>query len=161
MFFENSIARARSAEKWIRSLGLAQHLPDMRITAPRLDSLPPTLRHLLSRPSSDGIRTTATVTTVQGWIKSIRAHKNVAFIEVSDGTTSETLQAVLKGKGKSSGDLGLASSVEGILSHRLTIGASVKIHGRLQKSKGKGQACELLVDDLAVLGSCDSRALDL
>ncbi|KAJ9107327.1 hypothetical protein QFC21_000777 [Naganishia friedmannii] len=123
----------------------------MRVTLPRSANLPPTLRQLLSNPPTDASHTTASSTTVQGWIKSIRAHKNVAFIEVSDGTTSDTLQAVLKGKGKDSGSPSAAISVEG-----LSVGTSIKINGRIQKSRGAGQACELLVDDLAVLGACDS-----
>ncbi|KAJ9123706.1 hypothetical protein QFC24_003480 [Naganishia onofrii] len=121
----------------------------MRVSVPRSANLPPTLRQLLSNPPTT--QPAATSTTVQGWIKSIRAHKNVAFIEVSDGTTSDTLQAVLKGKGKDSGSPSLASSVEG-----LNVGTSIKINGRLQTSRGAGQACELLVDDLTVLGACDS-----
>lgn len=35
----------------------------------------------------------------------------------------------------------------------------MKLEGQLQKSKGAGQAYELLVDQLAVLGSCDSVSI--
>jgi hypothetical protein len=39
---------------------------------------------------------------------------------------------------------------------RLSTGTSVKLEGQLQKSRGSGQAYELLVDQLAVLGACSS-----
>lgn len=40
--------------------------------------------------------------TVHGWVRSVRAHKNVAFAEVGDGS-GEEIQAVLKGKGRAEG----------------------------------------------------------
>jgi asparaginyl-tRNA synthetase len=33
---------------------------------------------------------------VHGWVKTIRHHKNVSFVEISDGTSAESLQAVIK-----------------------------------------------------------------
>lgn len=38
----------------------------------------------------------------------------------------------------------------------LSTGTSVKLQGQFQKSKGSGQAYELVVDQLEVLGSCGS-----
>lgn len=35
---------------------------------------------------------------IQGWVKSVRGHKNVSFAAISDGSTSEVLQAVFKGQ---------------------------------------------------------------
>jgi asparaginyl-tRNA synthetase len=64
----------------------------MRSTAFRAAGagLPPTTRAILaSAPKGN--------TTVHGWLKSIRVHKNVSFLEISDGTTSESVQAVVKG----------------------------------------------------------------
>jgi hypothetical protein len=62
----------------------------------RLSALPPTLRALLADPPL------STSLTVNGWLKSVRAHKNVAFGEVSDGSGGG-LQAVWKGKGRADG----------------------------------------------------------
>lgn len=62
----------------------------------RLSALPPTLRALLADPPL------STSLTVNGWLKSVRAHKNVAFAEVSDGSGGG-LQAVWKGKGRADG----------------------------------------------------------
>lgn len=86
----------------------------MRSTQRRLSSLPPTIRSLLSsrRSTLPSISSTIHLETascvnepveVNGWIKSVRAHKNVAFLEVSDGSTGENVQAVLKGKNRAEG----------------------------------------------------------
>lgn len=86
----------------------------MRSTQRRLSSLPPTIRSLLSsrRSTLPSISSTVHLETascanepveINGWIKSVRAHKNVAFVEMSDGSTGENIQAVLKGKSKAEG----------------------------------------------------------
>ncbi|WWC88620.1 asparagine-tRNA ligase [Kwoniella dendrophila CBS 6074] len=136
----------------------------MRRSAIRLSVLPPTLRTILSTTtpaqinavSSSSSSSTSTSTdsnhtagngnqeiTVNGWIKSIRTHKNVSFVEVNDGSSGRSLQAVLKGKGKADG---------------LTNGTSVKLIGELKKSRGQGQDVELSVRDIEVLGECDAEA---
>lgn len=83
----------------------------MRSSLPRLKELAPSLRQIFHQATTNGPSETSTI--IQGWIKSIRAHKRVAFIEITDGTTSETLQAVIKNKGKSVGDSDLSGTVEG------------------------------------------------
>jgi asparaginyl-tRNA synthetase len=40
---------------------------------------------------------------IDGWLKSVRGHKNVVFAEVNDGSSSEGLQAVFKGQARVSG----------------------------------------------------------
>ncbi|KAL7420802.1 hypothetical protein Q5752_004755 [Cryptotrichosporon argae] len=101
--------------------------------ARRLSTLPPTLRDLLRQPHGQ--------TTVHGWIKSVRAHKNVAFAEIDDGSGS-SVQAVFKdGKGDA-----------------LTLGTAVRLRGALEPSRGRGQAVELRVDEIDVLGTCDPDA---
>jgi hypothetical protein len=42
-----------------------------------------------------------------------------------------------------------------LMEPRLTAGTSVQLKGRLEKSKGGGQAVELVVDETSVLGECD------
>ena len=49
---------------------------------------------------------------------------------------------------------------------RLTNGAAVRLTGRLVSSPGKGQSCELLVDqsdvgEVVVLGECDPEAIPI
>ncbi|WWC62652.1 uncharacterized protein I303_105249 [Kwoniella dejecticola CBS 10117] len=123
----------------------------MRCTPIRLSTLPPTLRSVLtaaqnqlgapstspSASSSSAGRTDSI--TVNGWIKSIRTHKNVSFLEVNDGSGA-SIQAVLKGKGRAD---------------NLTNGTSVTLLGELKKSRGQGQDVELVVEDVKILGGCD------
>ena len=40
---------------------------------------------------------------IDGWLKSVRGHKNVIFAEVNDGSSSEGLQAVFKGQARVAG----------------------------------------------------------
>lgn len=62
----------------------------MRPSLRLLSVLPPSIHSLLAKvPTQD------TSVKVQGWLKSVRAHKNVAFASIDDGSGS-TLQAVFK-----------------------------------------------------------------
>ncbi|OCF45984.1 asparagine-tRNA ligase [Kwoniella heveanensis CBS 569] len=143
----------------------------MRRSIVRLSTLPPNIRTILasrsvpssstSSSASSGTTNTSTapkkgteeqianngdndaIVTVNGWIRSIRSHKSVAFAEVHDGSSSKGVQAVLKGKGKADG---------------ITNGTSVQLRGRLTKSRGQGQDVELLVEDVRMLGECDPEA---
>jgi hypothetical protein len=97
----------------------------------RRQALPPTLRGLLSTgpnppssshvpvlnsiagpsslPDTPGVGNDETShygdhgTTVHGWLKSVRKHKNVVFAEITDGTSPEGVQAVFKGKARADG----------------------------------------------------------
>ncbi|EJF65820.1 asparaginyl-tRNA synthetase [Dichomitus squalens LYAD-421 SS1] len=99
-------------------------------------SLPPTIRQLLAAPPS----TYAPAIHVNGWVKSIRRQKKVAFAVITDGSSEPGLQAVFT-------DINLAK--------QLTNGASVKLRGELVDSRGAGQAKELQVAEAEVLGECD------
>ncbi|KAI0922305.1 hypothetical protein AcW1_003957 [Taiwanofungus camphoratus] len=100
-------------------------------------SLPPTIRQLLSaRVQKQG----GPPVQVNGWVKSVRLQKNIAFAVISDGTSDRGLQAVFK-------DVDLAK--------RLANGVSVRLCGRLSDSPGRGQDKELQVDSVEVLGECD------
>jgi hypothetical protein len=48
-----------------------------------------------------------------------------------------------------------------LMKPRLTAGTSVQLKGRLEKSKGGGQAVELIVDETSVLGECDPEVSNL
>ena len=52
-------------------------------------SLPPTIRQLLASPP-----TSQAPVQINGWIKSIRKQKKVAFAVISDGSSDSGLQAV-------------------------------------------------------------------
>jgi asparaginyl-tRNA synthetase len=59
--------------------------------------LPPTIRQLLATTNSQY----SPIITVSGWIKSVRRQKNVAFAVLTDGSSSQGLQAVFLGGGES------------------------------------------------------------
>ncbi|PCH41688.1 asparaginyl-tRNA synthetase, partial [Wolfiporia cocos MD-104 SS10] len=82
----------------------------------------------------------STTVTVNGWVKSVRRQKNIAFAVISDGSSEQGLQAVFA-------DVTLAKS--------FTNGASVRLGGQLADSPGRGQDTELKVESVEVLGECD------
>ncbi|KAG0093283.1 Asparaginyl-tRNA synthetase [Podila epicladia] len=82
---------------------------------------------------------------VQGWIRSTRQQKHVTFMEVNDGSSLKGVQAILEG-GQGKG---------------LVAGTSVELEGMLVKSLGKGQALELQVSKMKVVGSCDGESYPL
>jgi asparaginyl-tRNA synthetase len=79
--------------------------------------------------------------TVNGWVRTFR---NNQFIALSDGTTIHTLQVVIK----------LDQYDESVLK-RINTGTSISARGILKASQGKGQAVELVCEDLEILGDCD------
>ena len=81
--------------------------------------------------------------TVLGWVKTKRTSKNVTFITLQDGSTLAPLQVVI--------DPTLLS--ESVLK-KITVGASVAVHGEMVASLGKEQAKEVKVHNLEVIGVC-------
>ena len=81
---------------------------------------------------------------VTGWVRNKRASKNVAFLEVVDGSNLDGIQVVLGGEGGVS--VAEADSV--------VKGASVRVEGLLVRSQGKEQAWEVQGTKLRVIGGC-------
>ena len=93
---------------------------------------------ILSRASAGG------EVLVQGWVKTRRSSKNVAFIQINDGSTLKDIQVVVDG------------SLPGHeLVESLSTGCSVSVTGTLVDSPGKGQRYELQAASLEVLGFAD------
>ncbi|KAF9973584.1 hypothetical protein BGZ73_003163 [Actinomortierella ambigua] len=82
---------------------------------------------------------------VQGWIRSTRQQKQIAFAEVNDGSSLKGLQAILN-----------SDQARGLVA-----GTSVEMEGKLVKSLGKEQALELQVETLKVVGKCDGETYPL
>ena len=80
--------------------------------------------------------------TIQGWVRFFR---NNSFIIINDGSTINTIQAVLD-RNKFS-----ASNTKDI-----SVGASIRITGELVPSVGKTQICEVKVSQFEVLGKSNS-----
>ena len=89
--------------------------------------------------------------TVNGWVRSRRGSKKVAFVIVNDGSTIHNLQCVVP------------SELEGFeeLTAAITTGCSVSVDGTLVESRGKGQRFELKVDALEILGEADAESYPL
>jgi asparaginyl-tRNA synthetase len=84
--------------------------------------------------------------TVYGWVRNIRTSSAVAFASINDGSCFANLQAVFDRKVFSDSDLSGVS-----------VGSCVAVTGRIEASKGSGQARELLSSSVAVLGPSDSE----
>jgi asparaginyl-tRNA synthetase len=87
------------------------------------------------------------IVKAQGWVRTFR---NNQFISINDGSTINNLQAVV----------GLNSLEESILK-RITSGACISIVGELIPSLGKGQAVEVKVTQLDILGDSDPEKYPL
>lgn len=75
----------------------------------------------------------------QGWIKSVRVLKKVAFVDLYDGTTHETVLVVT------------SPDIAG----KLRTGVSVKVLGDWKKSKGASQKHEINASEITVLGQVE------
>ncbi len=78
---------------------------------------------------------------VKGWVRTFRANR---FIALNDGSTLENIQCVVD-----------FEQTDEALLKRVTTGAAVEIKGELVESQGKGQAIEILVSHLTILGDSD------
>jgi asparaginyl-tRNA synthetase len=85
--------------------------------------------------------------TVQGWVRTFR---NNQFISINDGSTIQNIQAVID-----------FTATDEALLKRITTGACVSVSGDLIASLGKGQAVEVKVKELIILGDCDAEAYPL
>jgi len=88
---------------------------------------------------------------VRGWLRSHRGSKAVSFLVLNDGSTINTLQAVLPTD---------VDNYEAALP-LLTTGASVEVEGELVESPGKGQRVELKAERIKVLGPADADTYPL
>jgi len=88
--------------------------------------------------------------TVNGWVRSRRGAKSVAFIALNDGSTIHTIQVVAE----------IAKFGEEVLKE-ITTGACISVKGILVQSQGKGQAVEIQAEQVSILGAADSETYPL
>jgi asparaginyl-tRNA synthetase len=81
---------------------------------------------------------------VQGWVRTRRDSKDFSFIELNDGSCLRNLQIIAKST--------LANYAE---IQRLITGASIIVRGELVASQGKGQAWEIVAENIAIVGQSD------
>jgi len=84
-----------------------------------------------------------TVVTILGLVRTARVGKEVAFVEVNDGSCLQNIQAVI------------AEPKEHPVVEKILTGASVRIRGKLILSQGKGQKYEIAVDTIDLIGAAD------
>jgi len=75
---------------------------------------------------------------IKGWVRTFRANR---FIALNDGSTINNIQCVVD-----------FSTTDEIVLKRISTGAAVAIKGVLAESQGKGQAVEIQVSSIEVLG---------
>ncbi len=82
--------------------------------------------------------------TVLGLVRTIRQSKEVAFVEINDGSCMGSIQAVFL-KPENFPDL-----------DKILTGASVRVRGKLIHSQGKGQKYEIAAESIDLIGEADA-----
>ena len=84
---------------------------------------------------------------VKGWVRTFRSNR---FIAINDGSILHNIQAVVD-----------FENFDEALLKRITTGACVSVTGELVESQGKGQAVEIVVKSLEILGDADPEKYPL
>lgn len=82
--------------------------------------------------------------TVLGWVRTKRVSKNIAFIEINDGSTLKNLQVVI------------LNPDEFEVLAEINTGTSLKIVGYLEEVKGREQSVEMKAKEIELIGDCPS-----
>lgn len=83
---------------------------------------------------------------VKGWVRTKRGSKNVAFINLNDGSTIHNIQVVAD-----------ADTIAESILKKVTTGAAISVSGKLVSSQGSGQAVEVNAEAIEVLGEADEK----
>lgn len=78
---------------------------------------------------------------VKGWVRAFRSNR---FIQLNDGSTINNIQAVVD-----------FENFDEALLKRVTTASAVAIQGEIVESQGKGQAIEIAVENLEVIGDAN------
>ncbi len=85
--------------------------------------------------------------TVSGWVRAFRSNR---FIQINDGSTIRNLPCVVD-----------FESFDDELLKSISVGAAVKISGPIVASQGQGQAVEIQVQTVDILGTADPEQVKL
>ena len=120
---------------------------------------PPNTRYLTLPPSppphqgkDQGKSRVGDTVQLRGWVRTVRAQKDVAFIEVNDGSSLSGIQAVVNG------DVPGRDHLDG---GDITTGAAVMIEGTVVESPGGKQAVEVAVTSIKLVGGADASTFPL
>ncbi len=81
---------------------------------------------------------------IAGWVKSVRAGKNIGFIVLNDGTFFNPIQVVFEDR---------LDNFEQL--NKLTIGSSIIVKGKLVESMGQGQDFDVKANTIEIVGLAD------
>ena len=109
-------------------------------------------RVLLSKIFSAGESAVGASISVSGWARTVRVQKEMAFVALNDGSRMENLQLVLT-KAESEGWEDLAASG--------ATGCAICATGELVASPAAGQAVEMKVASIAIVGPSDGATYPL
>ncbi len=96
--------------------------------------------------------------TVCGWVRTMRDSKNLVFIQVNDGSCFASIQLTFDRSSPASG--ADVAAIEDALKS-VSTGASARATGTLIASPASGQAVEVTLCTLTVLGTCPSDSYPL
>lgn len=80
---------------------------------------------------------------VKGWVRSFRSNR---FIALNDGSTINNIQCVID-----------FESFDEAIMDKITVGAALAITGIIKESQGRGQAVEIEVNDIEILGEANTE----
>ena len=95
--------------------------------------------------------------TVCGWVRTKRDSKNLVFIQVNDGSCFANIQLTFDRSNPQGAD---ANNIENELK-RINTGTSIKAEGVIIPSPASGQAVEVTLMKLTVLGECNPEEYPL
>lgn len=101
---------------------------------------------------------------VYGWVRTKRDSKNLCFIQVNDGSCFASIQLTFDRESEAAADSvtsgGAAADLENELK-KISTGASVHAQGKLIPSPASGQAVEVALERLEVLGEAPAETYPL
>jgi asparaginyl-tRNA synthetase len=81
---------------------------------------------------------------VNGWVRTKRSSKNVAFVNLNDGSSIHNIQIVID-----------VTNFDKDILDKVTTGAAIGVDGELVESKGSGQSVELIAEKVHLYGAAD------
>lgn len=92
------------------------------------------------------------IVSIEGWVRTVRKQKTLAFVEVNDGSSLSGIQCVL-----AFDDIDVVSKKE---IDKLTTGCAVELTGKIVPSGGK-QKLELSSSNIRIVGACPGETYPL
>lgn len=81
---------------------------------------------------------------IQGWVQNNRGNEKIKFLALTDGSTVDTLQLVIK-----------SENIKRFNLDEINLGSSIKVKGKLLLTPTAPQPIELAVDDLILINNTD------